>query len=150
MRALLQRVSEAEVFVDGSSTGRIGEGLLVYLGISPEDSTQSAEKTAEKVASLRIFNDSEGKLNLSVNDVDGAILVIPNFTLMGDARKGRRPSYNGSAPSDVAEPLFDHFVTALSRLVTVVERGVFGADMTIESTARGPVNVVVDITPECA
>jgi len=147
MRALLQRVAEAEVFAGGKRICRIGKGLLVYLGVSSSDTKQALEKAANKVASLRIFDDADGKLNLSVDQAGGGILVVPNFTLLGDPAKGRRPSYANSAPADVAEPLFEHFVETLSGCVSPVEKGLFGADMTIESVARGPVNMVVDVSP---
>jgi len=148
MKAVLQRVSSAECTVEGQSTGKIGPGLLVYVGVKSGDTPVEAAKLAEKVALLRIFNDSDGKLNLSVIDTGGSILVIPNFTIMGDTRKGRRPSYDKSAPGNEAETLVEDFVAALKTHVPVVEQGIFGADMTIDSTARGPVNVIVEITSE--
>jgi D-tyrosyl-tRNA(Tyr) deacylase len=146
MRAVLQRVSGAEVSVGGESCGRIDHGLLVYVGVAAGDTEDDASKLAEKVTALRIFNDEQGRLNLSVRDVDGGVLAIPNFTLLGDARKGRRPSYTNSAPAGEAEGLFNAFVQALALEIEQVEKGVFGADMTIESAARGPVNIIVDIT----
>lgn len=147
MRAVLQRVADAAVIVEGHARGRIGPGLLVYVGVASGDTPGIAEKTAAKIASLRIFNDGAGRLNRSLIDTGGEALVIPNFTLLGDAAKGRRPSCTDAAPPAAAAALFDDFVAALAGHVARVEQGVFGADMTIESTARGPVNIVVDIPP---
>ncbi len=145
MRALIQRVADAACSVDGVVSGQIDAGLLVYVGITPDDTATNARKLAQKVAGLRIFDDADDKLNLSVQDVGGAILVIPNFTLLADARKGRRPAFNGAAPGPVAQPLQEAFVAALREEGVTVAEGVFGADMTITSTGRGPINVIVDI-----
>ncbi len=147
MRAVLQRVAGATVIVDGDARGSIGPGLLIYVGVASGDAPGTAEKTAAKIASLRIFNDDAGRLNRSLVDTGGEALAIPNFTLMGDAAKGRRPAYTDAAPPADAEALFDDFVAALAARAARVEKGVFGADMTIESTARGPVNIIVDIPP---
>ena len=144
MRAILQRVSRAECTVDGKPVGSIGPGLLVYTGIKTGDTKADAVKLAEKISTLRIFNDPDGKLNLSVIDTAGSILVIPNFTIMGNTRKGRRPSYDKSAPGSEAAVLVKEFVQALRQRVPCVQEGEFGADMTIDSVARGPVNVIVD------
>ena len=144
MRALLQRVELAQVEVDGHVTGRIGPGLLVYLGIAKDDVPSSAAGLARKVAALRIFNDEEGKLNRSVQDDRGGVLVISNFTLMADARKGRRPSFEAAAPPEKAQPLYEAFIGELEKLGCSVARGVFGANMIIRSVAAGPVNVIVD------
>ncbi|MBS3820906.1 MAG: D-tyrosyl-tRNA(Tyr) deacylase [Planctomycetes bacterium] len=149
MRAVLQRVAEASVEVDGRVVGQIGPGLLVYVGVAAGETHAEAVALARKVAGLRIFDDPDGKLNLSVQDAGGAILVVPNFTLQADTRKGRRPSFVNAAPGQQAEWLTRAFVDALVAEGAEVARGVFGADMTIRSVARGPVNVVVDIpTPE--
>jgi D-aminoacyl-tRNA deacylase len=150
MRALLQRVGHSEVLVEGKIVGEIQRGLLVYVGISTTDTKSDAVKLAGKVGELRIFDDQQDKLNLSVTDpfVSGAILVIPNFTLMADTRKGRRPSFNPAAKGQTAEQLFDTFVKSLQDSGCQTQQGVFGADMTIRSTALGPVNVIVDYPPE--
>ena len=150
MRALVQRVGHSEVQVEGKIVGEIQRGLLVYVGISTTDTQSDAVKLAGKVSELRIFDDQQDKLNLSVTDhfVSGAILVIPNFTLMADTRKGRRPSFNPAAKGKTAEQLFDTFVKSLQDSGCQTQQGVFGADMTIRSTALGPVNVIVDYPPE--
>ncbi|MFP4354827.1 MAG: D-aminoacyl-tRNA deacylase [Phycisphaerae bacterium] len=145
MRALIQRVLSASVSVDSQVSGRIERGLLVYLGVAIDDTVAQADKLAEKVARLRIFEDQSGKLNLSVDQVDGAILVIPNFTLQADARKGRRPSFDRVMPGESAELLHRRFIETLSEAGIPVQEGQFGADMRIASVADGPVNLVVDI-----
>ena len=145
MRAVVQRVAWAEVEVDGRITGRIEGGLLVYVGVGNEDTPDHAATLARKVANLRIFEDDDGKLNRSVQDVGGGALVISNFTLMADARKGRRPSFTFAAPSETARPLHEAFATALASQSVPVEQGVFGATMHIRSEAAGPVNVIMDV-----
>lgn len=146
MRALLQRVGHSEVQVDGKIVGEIQRGLLVYVGISTTDTQDDAINLGRKVAELRIFEDQQDKLNLSVKDplVNGAILVIPNFTLMADTTKGRRPAFNPAAKGQPAKQLFDAFVKSLQDAGCQTQQGVFGANMTIRSTALGPVNVIVD------
>jgi len=147
MRAVVQRVNHARVRVDGETVGRIDRGLLVYVGVASTDTPADARKLAEKIACLRIFDDADGKLNLSVRDVGGGVLAIPNFTLQGDTRKGRRPSFVSAAPGPVSEPLHDAFVAALGTWVDWVAGGVFGAHMHVDSQADGPVNVIVDMPP---
>lgn len=144
MRAVLQRVAWAEVQVAGEIVARIEQGLLVYCGVNIADTPADANALARKVAHLRIFDDEDGKLNLSVQDAGGAILLVPNFTLQADTRKGRRPAFVNAAPGPAAEPLTETFANALRHEGAEVKQGVFGADMTIRSAARGPVNVVVD------
>ncbi len=144
MRALAQRVAWAEVEVAGEIVGRIGQGLLVYLGVAPTDTQREVDWLAEKVSNLRIFCDENEKLNLSVRDVGAGVLVVSNFTLMGDARKGRRPSFVGAANGTVAEPLTDAFVAALADRGLTVATGEFGAMMAVRCEAAGPVNIVVD------
>jgi D-tyrosyl-tRNA(Tyr) deacylase len=148
MRALVQRVHWAEVEVDGAVVGRIDGGLLVYLGVAVGDSPADAERLAEKVAHLRIFEDDRDKLNLSVQEARGGILVVSNFTLMADTRKGRRPAFTAAAPPEVAERLYEAFARALAACGCSVARGVFRAKMTIRSAAAGPVNVLVEIPPD--
>ena len=145
MRAVIQRVARAEVEVDGRPVGRIEKGLLVYVGIAPQDGQDHVRKLAEKIAHLRIFQDDQDKLNLSVRDVAGGVLAVPNFTLMADARKGRRPAFVGAARPEQASPLFDALLAALKALGLTVAAGVFGAHMTIRSDAEGPVNILLDV-----
>ena len=145
MRALLQRVNEAEVEVDGTVVGRIGRGLLVYIGVGCGDDQAGATRLAEKVAHIRLFKDEADKLNLSVQDVGGGILAIPNFSLMAETSKGRRPAFVAAAGRREAEPLYQRFCAALAEYPCVVARGVFGARMIVRSAADGPVNVIVEI-----
>lgn len=147
MRALLQRVKWAKVEVAGKVTGQISQGLLVYLGVAGSDTPAVAVKLASKVANLRIFNDTDGKLNLSAQDVRGGVLVVSNFTLLGDARRGRRPEFTAAAGPELAERLYEIFVDELRRAPLNVQCGVFRADMSIDSAADGPVNVIVDMSP---
>ncbi len=144
MRAVVQRVSEAWVKVDGHVTGEIGPGLLVLLGVAKTDDTATAGQLAEKIYGLRLFNDSEAKMNLSLEDVGGAVLAVSQFTLYGDCRKGRRPSFDRAAPAEQAKALYEAFVTALHKLGPRVETGVFQAMMDVELVNAGPVTVVVD------
>ena len=144
MRALVQRVSWAEVEVDGRAVSRIEKGLLVYLGIGISDSEAQIPWLAQKIAGLRIFTDAQGKMNLSVQDVGGGVLVISNFTLMGDARKGRRPEFTSAAPANAAQPLYEAFLNALAQTGCRCCGGVFQAHMAVRSEADGPVNIVVD------
>ena len=147
MRALVQRVDWAEVEVQGRRVGRIERGLLVYVGVGREDAAVDAEWLAEKVAGLRIFQDEEGKLNRSVQDVRGDVLAVPNFTLLADARKGRRPAFAAAAGFEEARGLHEAFVAALRARGVCVETGVFGATMAVRSQAAGPVNIVIDSPP---
>ena len=147
MRALLQRVHRAEVEVDDRIVGQIERGLLVYVGVAVDDVVADAERLAEKVASLRIFEDADHKMNLSCQDVRGGVLVVSNFTLLADARKGRRPAFVDAAPPAVAERLYENFADALVAQGCSVARGVFRAKMTIRSMADGPVNILVEIPP---
>jgi D-tyrosyl-tRNA(Tyr) deacylase len=145
MKAVLQRVSWAEVEVDGRVVGRIERGLLVYVGVRVGDDSAGAEKLAEKVAGLRIFQDAGDKLNLSVADVGGSVLAIPNFTLLADARQGRRPDFIDAARPEQAEPLYDAFLAALRRAGLSVATGCFRAHMHIRSQADGPVNILLEL-----
>jgi len=144
MRALLQRVSRAEVRVEGAAVGAIGPGLLILLGVAPGDSDAVAAALAAKVAGLRIFADSAGLTNLSIVDVGGAALVVSQFTLYADARRGRRPSFIGAAGPEVGERLYLAFCDALADLGVPVERGRFGADMDVELVNEGPFTVWLD------
>jgi D-tyrosyl-tRNA(Tyr) deacylase len=147
VRALVQRVHRADVAAGEATVGRIGRGLLVYLGVGRADTEAEARRLAEKIATLRIFEDEQDKLNLSVRDVGGAVLVIPNFTLLADTRKGRRPAFAAAADASAARPLHEAFVDALKQAGCEVECGVFGACMTICSDADGPVNVIAEMPP---
>ncbi|NTV15637.1 MAG: D-tyrosyl-tRNA(Tyr) deacylase [Desulfobulbaceae bacterium] len=144
MRAVVQRVSRASVSVTGEVTGEIGSGLLVLVGIGAGDSEKDAVYLADKVFNLRIFADSSDKMNLSVQDIGGAILVVSQFTLHGDCRKGRRPSYNEAAPPSMAESLYEHFVKALRNLGAPVATGRFQAMMEVSLTNDGPVTILLD------
>jgi D-tyrosyl-tRNA(Tyr) deacylase len=144
MRTVIQRVSKASVSVEGESVGQIGRGVVVLVGVTHDDTQEQAEWLARKVAGLRIFEDSEGKMNAGLLDVDGAALVVSQFTLYADARKGRRPSFTGAALPNVAEPLVEHFVQALQNQGVSVETGVFGAHMLVEIHNDGPVTVLLE------
>ncbi|MEX2540491.1 MAG: D-aminoacyl-tRNA deacylase [Trueperaceae bacterium] len=144
MRALLQRVSSAAVSSNGRRLGEVGHGLLVLLGVAPGDDHATAVQLAAKVAKLRVFADDEGKMNLSIGDVSGAVLAVSQFTLYGDARRGNRPSYTGAARPEQAEPIFDAFVTALRASGLSVATGRFGADMQVELVNDGPVTLWLD------
>ena len=144
MRACLQRVTRAQVTVDGEVVGQIDRGMLVLLGILQSDDEAAARKLAEKIVSLRVFDDADGKMNLSLGDVGGAMLVVSQFTLAGDCRKGRRPSFDAAAPPEVAERLYEFFVRLVSDQGIPVATGRFRAQMMVELVNDGPVTFVVD------
>jgi D-tyrosyl-tRNA(Tyr) deacylase len=144
MRAVIQRVSSASVRVDGAVVGAIKAGALILLGVLDGDSEREAEQLAEKVASFRYFADDSGKMNLSVSDVSGSLLVVSQFTLAADGRKGRRPSFDKAAAPLLAEKLYEHFVSHLVLLGLSVETGSFGAMMEVELVNDGPVTFVLD------
>jgi D-tyrosyl-tRNA(Tyr) deacylase len=144
MRAVLQRVSRACVRVDGEITGEIGHGLVVLLGVSAEDTEAEAEMVLNKTLNLRIFSDDEGKMNLSVGDVGGGLLLVSQFTLYADTRKGRRPSYIAAARPELAEHLYDRFVTLARERCPRVETGRFQAMMDVELVNDGPVTIILD------
>ena len=137
MRALVQRVMSARVEVEGEITGSIGAGLLVLLGVRREDTEAESEALLEKVLELRVFNDAAGKMNLSLLDTGGALLVVSQFTLYGDTRKGRRPSFDLAAPPEQASRLYEHFVAPARRRGVETETGVFRAHMLVSLTATG-------------
>ena len=141
MRVLLQRVSRAEVRVDGRVTGRIARGYLLLVGLTHDDDEARLEWMAEKVTGLRLFGDAEGKMNLALADVGGAVLVVSQFTLYGDAQKGRRPSFIDAARPEVAIPLYERFVALLRERGLGVETGEFGAMMDVELVNDGPVTL---------
>jgi len=144
MRAVVQRVSRAAVRVDSKTVGEIGKGLVVLVGIRSGDTREAADSLAEKVAHLRIFPDAGDKMNFSVHDVRGAVLAVFEFTLFGDVRRGRRPSYTDAAPPEEAEPLYEYFLVALRRHGLRVESGVFRAMMEVELVNDGPVTILLD------
>jgi len=144
MRVLLQRVTRAEVRVHERVTGRIARGYLLLLGISHTDTEVQAVKLADKVAGLRLFTDAEGKFNLALADVGGAALVVSQFTLYGDVRKGRRPSFIDAARPEVAIPIYERFIALLRAHDVPVETGVFGADMQVDLINDGPVTLMLD------
>jgi D-aminoacyl-tRNA deacylase len=144
MRAVLQRVSRARVLVEGGVTGEIGPGFVVLIAVGREDVSVTATAMAEKIVNLRIFGDDQGKMNRSVLDTGGAILAISQFTLYGDARGQRRPSFIQAAPPDLGKGLYDEFVLALRTLGVRVETGVFQAHMSLELTNDGPVTILLD------
>ena len=146
MRAVLQRVREATVTVDNHCVGQIAHGLLVYLGVAQEDTEQDVAYVADKLAALRVFADEAGKMNLSVRDVEGAILLISNFTLCGDCRKGRRPSFDQAAEPVRAESLYEAVATGLRKQGVPAEQGQFGAMMEVQSVNDGPVTFWLDST----
>ena len=145
MRVVLQRVSEAKVVVDGSVKGAIGSGLLILLGVEEADGQDDIDWLVKKINQLRIFNDDEGKMNLSVQDVDGSFLVVSQFTLFAATKKGNRPSFIRSAKPEKAEVLYEHFKKALAaESGKPVECGIFGADMKVSLINDGPVTIIID------
>jgi len=146
MRAVVQRVADARVTVDGRTCGCIQEGLLVYLGVAAGDEQHDLKYTAEKVVNLRIFPDSNGKMNLSVLDTGGGVLVVSQFTLYGDARQGRRPSYTAAAAPDKARLFYENFAEQIRSHGLHVETGQFAARMEVQYTNIGPVTILLDST----
>ena len=144
MRAVLQRVTRASVRVGGETVGEIGRGLVVLLGVARDDTPEDARYLLEKTVNLRIFDDREGRMNCSVVDVGGALLVVSQFTLHGDVRKGRRPSWFEAAPPETAEPLYELFVREARRQVARVETGSFRRMMEVELVNDGPVTILAD------
>jgi D-aminoacyl-tRNA deacylase len=144
MRAVIQRVSSARVTVDGRVTGEIGAGLVVLVAVGREDSAETAASMGEKIVHLRIFNDDQGKMNRSLLDTGGAILAVSQFTLYGDARGQRRPSFIQAAPPDQGKALYEEFVRALQALGVRVETGVFQAHMSVELANDGPATILLD------
>ena len=144
MRAVVQRVASARVRVDEKVIGEIGRGLLVFAGVETSDGPDDAQYIAGKVAALRIFEDESGKMNLSVEDVGGAVLVVSQFTLAGDCRRGRRPSFDAAARPEAARPLYESLVAELRALHLMVETGEFQAHMHVELVNEGPVTLLLD------
>ena len=144
MRAVVQRVTRAKVTVDGEVTGEIGNGLVVLVGIARDDTKVEAAYLVDKIANLRIFDDDDGKMNLSVKDVGGGLLIVSQFTLYGDVRRGLRPSWIDAAPPEVAEPLYEFFVRQASSTLDRVATGKFQAMMQVELVNDGPVTILLD------
>jgi D-tyrosyl-tRNA(Tyr) deacylase len=144
MRAVLQRVSHARVRVDAAITGEIGQGLLVLLGVSGQDTAADVTYIATKIRELRIFPDEQGRMNRSVEDVRGSVLMVSQFTLYGDGRKGRRPSFDAAAPPEMAKALYEDVIRELRRAGLPVETGVFQAHMRVELENDGPVTLLLD------
>lgn len=144
MRAVVQRVTRAKVTVDDKVVGEIGKGLVVLLGVARDDTKLDAAYLAEKISALRIFDDDEGKMNLAVKEVNGGVLIISQFTLYGDVRRGLRPSWIEAAAPEVAEPLYDFFVRQTQTLIDEVATGIFRAMMQVELVNDGPVTILLD------
>ena len=144
MRALLQRTTGASVMVDGEVIGSIGSGLVVFVGVGPADDEATADGLARRMAELRIFRDAEGRTNSSLIDVGGAVLLVSQFTLFADTRRGRRPGFTGGAPPDQAERLYDRVAAALRELGVDVATGRFGAEMAVNLTNDGPFTIWLD------
>ncbi|MBR3166047.1 MAG: D-tyrosyl-tRNA(Tyr) deacylase [Lachnospiraceae bacterium] len=144
MKAVITRVTHASVTIEGNTVGSIGNGYLILLGVVPEDDESTAKKLADKIVKLRVFADEDGKMNLSILDVGGAALVVSQFTLMADCRKGNRPSFVKAAGPDIAVPLYEKFKELLRGYGLQVEHGEFGADMQVASVNDGPVTIIMD------
>ncbi|HEY3993644.1 MAG TPA: D-aminoacyl-tRNA deacylase [Ktedonobacteraceae bacterium] len=144
MRALLQRVSQASVTVDEQIVGQIGQGLLVFLGVGQGDSEIQVKTLVDKIVQLRIFGDDEGKMNRSLLDIQGEVLVISQFTLYADVRRGRRPGFTDAAPPPIAIPLYEKFKEVLANYGLIVASGIFGASMSIQLRNEGPVTIWIN------
>ena len=144
MRAVVQRVSHCKVTVDGNITGEINTGFLILLGVEKEDDEKQADKLCDKISGLRVFTDENDKMNLSLKDINGEVLVVSNFTLCANCRKGRRPSFDAAARPENAEPLYEYFCSRmLSNGICKVEKGIFGADMKVSLLNDGPVTLII-------
>jgi len=144
MRAVVQRVTRARVTVDDQVVGEIEKGLVVLLGVAHDDTKADADYLAQKIASLRIFDDSDGKMNLSLKEIDGGLLVVSQFTLYGDVRRGLRPSWSDAAPPESAEPLYEYFVELSRKLIARVATGSFRKTMLVDLINDGPVTIMLD------
>ena len=144
MRSVVQRVNSASVAVDGEIIGKIGKGFLVLLGVCDDDTEADMKWLADKIAGLRVFKDEDEKMNLSLDDVSGGVLVVSQFTLYGDCKKGRRPNFTGAGKPDFAEKMYEEFVKYMKTRIDVVETGSFGADMKVNLENDGPVTLIID------
>ena len=144
MRAVLTRVKSASVTIDGAVTGAIGQGFLILLGVGPNDTEKECRYLAEKALGLRVFEDENGKMNLGLSDVGGQVLVVSQFTLYGNCRKGRRPSFTEAAPPDLGNAMYERFLEICGELGYTPQHGTFGADMKVESINDGPVTLILD------
>ncbi|CAM4437791.1 MAG: D-aminoacyl-tRNA deacylase [Legionella sp.] len=143
MLIVIQRVSEARVDIDNETAGKINQGLMVLCGFEPNDNEQTIEKMLQKCISYRIFNDAQGKMNLSLKEVNGSLLLVPQFTLMADTQKGLRPSFSSAAPPELGRQLFDHLLTRATQLHPGTQSGCFGADMQVHLCNDGPVTFLM-------
>ena len=144
MRAVLTRVNSASVTIDGQVTGKIGKGFLILLGVGPNDTAEHCRFLAQKALGLRIFEDENGKMNLGLDSVNGQVLVVSQFTLYGNCRKGRRPSFTDAAPPQLGNDLYEQFLKECEALGYPPQHGIFGADMQVESINDGPVTLILD------
>jgi D-tyrosyl-tRNA(Tyr) deacylase len=144
MRVVIQRVSEASVTIESEITGQINKGLMILVGICPEDNLQDIQWLTQKIANLRVFGDEDGKMNLSITDIKGEILLISQFTLYASTKKGNRPSFIQSAKPEIAIPLYEQFINSLKETGIPIQTGKFGADMKISLTNDGPVTIIID------
>lgn len=144
MKLVIQRVTEAKVEVDGDIVGQIGKGFLVLIGISDQDTKETADKYLKKMINLRIFEDENGKTNLSLHDVGGELLLVSQFTLYANCKKGNRPSFIGAGAPDMAESLYEYMIRKAKEDVDVVEKGIFGAEMKISLVNDGPFTIILD------
>ena len=144
MRAVVQRVTRAVVTIDGEVAGEIGNGLVVLLGIARDDTKDDADYLVSKIVALRILDDADGRMNVSVKDIDGGLLIVSQFTLYGDVRRGLRPSWSDAAAPELAEPLYDYFVESSRKLLRQVETGSFRKMMQVELVNDGPVTILLD------
>jgi len=144
MRAVLTRVKSASVAIDGEVVGRIGQGFLILLGVGPDDNEQTCRYLAEKCLGLRVFEDENGKMNMGLEQVGGQVLVVSQFTLYGNCRKGRRPSFTDAAPPDLGNAMYEKFLAICGELGYPPQHGQFGADMKVESVNDGPVTLILD------
>lgn len=144
MRTVIQKVKEASVEVDGQIVGSIGKGLLIYLAVEKTDAPQEAAYVGRKISELRIFKDDTGRISLSVSDVGGSVLIVSNFTLYGDCRKGRRPDFDRAATPDLAKQLYERVAEAIAAYGLKVEKGIFAEDMQVRSVNDGPVTFILE------
>lgn len=144
MRVVVQRVKNASVTINGTVNGKINNGFLVLLGVQSTDSEQDVDYLVKKVTNLRIFSDENDKMNLSLKDVNGELLIVSQFTLYANCKEGNRPSFVEAAKSDIAIPLYEYFVSECKKIIPVVETGIFGADMKVDLLNDGPVTIIMD------